>query len=164
MPDGGYFYEDFSVDEMKKIVASSYENWDEEYYNKLFSKFNLSKTKKIKELSKGNKMKFSLALALSHKAKLLIMDEPTSGLDPLVRFQILEILKDYVSNQGGSVLLSTHITSDLEKIADDIILIDNGEIIFCQSMEQLKDEFCNSSEKALNIEKIMLSSIKKEEF
>ena len=92
-------------------------------------------------LSSGMKMKFALVLALSHQAELLIMDEPTSGLDPLVRSQFLEIVLDYMKNGGKGVFFSTHITSDLDKIADMLILIDGGKIIFQQSKDDLLDTF-----------------------
>jgi len=86
-------------------------------------------------------MKYALALVLSHKAELLIMDEPTSGLDPFVRSQLLEILKDYMSKDGKGVFLSTHITSDLNKIADMLIMVDNGQIVFQEEKDQLFDSY-----------------------
>lgn len=139
--DGGYFYEDLTIKEMKKIVATAYENWDDRAYEGLHKRFKLNYSKKISELSKGTKMKFSLALALSHNAKLLIMDEPTSGLDPLVRSELLDILKEYVKDNTKSVLFSTHITSDLEKIADNIVFINNGNIIFSEAVSELKSNY-----------------------
>ncbi|MXG65341.1 AAA family ATPase, partial [Escherichia coli] len=94
---------------------------------------------KISHLSKGMRMKFAITLALSHHADLLIMDEPTSGLDPLVRSELMEILSEFMNEEGKSVFFSTHITSDLDKIADVLILIDNGQIILNESKDELLD-------------------------
>ena len=128
--DSNSFYEHLTINEMKSIVAPAYSRWDEKTFAEYMEKFNLNPKQKIKTLSKGMCVKFALALALSHNADLLIMDEPTSGLDPLVRSQLLEIMLDYMKQGGKSVFFSTHITSDLDKIADMLILIDKGEILF----------------------------------
>lgn len=137
--DGGEFYEEFSMEEMKGIVAPAYPNWQEEVYRDYMEQFQLNPKQKISTLSKGMKMKFSLALALSHRAELLIMDEPTSGLDPLLRSQLLKILTDYMKKDGRAVFFSTHITSDLEQIADMLILIDDGRILFQEEKDILLD-------------------------
>lgn len=137
--DSSYFYEKQSLGMLKHIVSSTYQNWNEkdyEYYMKLFQ---LNEKQKIEELSKGMKMKYALTLALSHNANLLIMDEPTSGLDPLVRSQTMKILKEFVSNGTRSVLFSTHITSDLEKVADNIVFIHDGKIIFDEELINIPD-------------------------
>lgn len=122
------------------VVARLYQKWDEKAYKYYLEKFELPPDKKIKELSKGMKMKFSLAIALSHNAELLIMDEPTSGLDPLIRSEFLDILSEEIQDENKAVLFSTHITSDLDKIADFITLIDDGEILF----STMKDELLNN--------------------
>lgn len=106
------------------------ELWSEQDFKRYMDMFSLDPKKKINTLSKGMKMKYSLALALSHNAELLIMDEPTSGLDPLIRSQLLKVLTEYMENGGKGVFFSTHITSDLDKIADMLIMINNGRIIF----------------------------------
>ncbi len=139
--DGSYFYNDLSMRDMKSIIAPAYSKWSEADYRSYMEKFNLDPKQKISTLSSGMKMKFALVLALSHQAELLIMDEPTSGLDPLVRSQFLEIVLDYMKNGGKGVFFSTHITSDLDKIADMLILIDGGKIIFQQSKDDLLDTF-----------------------
>lgn len=139
--DDGGFYEEFSMSEMKGIVAPAFKNWQEQDYNSYMEQFGLNPKQKISTLSKGMKMKFSLALALSHKAELLIMDEPTSGLDPLIRSQLLKILADYMKKDGKAVFFSTHITSDLEQIADRLILIDNGRILFQEKKDTLLDRY-----------------------
>ena len=135
--DGGYFYENLTLKEMKSIYAPAYNGWDEKCFQELINKFNLPLNQKIDSLSKGMKMKFSLVLAMSHHAELLIMDEPTSGLDPKVRSDLMKILQNYVKDGKNSVLLSTHITSDLDKIADSLILINKGKIIFSDETNQL---------------------------
>lgn len=137
--DDGCFYDELSMAEMKSIIASAYSNWSEQDYKAYMERFNLNPYQKISSLSKGMRMKFALALALSHNADLLIMDEPTSGLDLLIRSQLMEILTDYMKQGGKSVFFSTHITSDLDKIADMLILIDNGKILFEKEKDTLID-------------------------
>lgn len=123
---------------MKKIFSKSYSSWNDNKFEYLIKTFNLPLNQKISNLSKGMKIQFSLALALSHNAELLIMDEPTSGLDPLVRSQLINIFKKLAEN-GIGILFSTHITSDLEKVANDIILIDNGNILFQKNVSELRN-------------------------
>ena len=139
--DESGFYEEFSMAEMKGIVAPAYNHWQERDYNDYMEQFGLDPKQKISTLSKGMKMKFSLALALSHEAEILIMDEPTSGLDPLIRSQMLKILADYMKKNGRAVFFSTHITSDLEQIADRLILIDNGRILFQEKKDILLEKY-----------------------
>lgn len=114
---------------MKNLIAPFYKNWDDAAYNRYLKHFRLDENKKISDLSKGMRMKFSIALALSHQADLLIMDEPTSGLDPLVREELLTILLKLIQDEHKSVFFSTHITSDLDKVADYILLINDGELL-----------------------------------
>lgn len=152
--DSGYYYNDLTLSQMKSIIAPAYSNWSDETYLNYMEEFKLPLKQKIKSLSKGMLMKYSLALALSHDAELLIMDEPTSGLDPLIRSQLMEHLLDFVKDEKKSVLFSTHITSDLEKVADAIVFIHNGNIIFNKTMEDLKKEYAETS-----IENIMLHYI-----
>lgn len=139
--DSGGFYEDLSLDEMKKILAPAYSSWCEQDYQSYLKRFSLNPKEKIKNLSRGMKVKYALALALSHKAELLIMDEPTSGLDPLSRIQLLNVLRDYMEQGGKGVLFSTHITSDLDKIADMLIMINEGRIVFQEEKDQLMDRY-----------------------
>lgn len=137
--DDGCFYDELSISEMKSIIAPAYSTWSEKDYKAYLERFDLNPNHKISALSKGMRMKFALALALSHNADLLIMDEPTSGLDPLIRSQLMEILTDYMKQGGKSVFFSTHVTSDLDKIADMLILIDNGKILFEEEKDTLID-------------------------
>ncbi|MGN0815108.1 MAG: ABC transporter ATP-binding protein [Candidatus Coproplasma sp.] len=126
---------------VKRAFARFYPEWDQDKYERYLKEFSLDESKKVSELSEGMKVKFSLALALSHGAKLLIMDEPTSGLDPLSREEFCDIILSLVREEGVSVLFSTHITSDLERIADDIIYISDGKILADMPLEELKDKY-----------------------
>ena len=139
--DEGCFYDELTLSEMKNVIAPAYKNWCEQDFRDYLEQFSLNPKQKINTLSKGMRMKYALALALSHKAELLIMDEPTSGLDPFVRSQLLNILKDYMGKGGKGVFFSTHITSDLEKVADLLIMIDDGQIVFQEEKDQLLDSY-----------------------
>ncbi|MCG8643262.1 MAG: ABC transporter ATP-binding protein [Desulfobacterales bacterium] len=152
--DQNYFYETLTVDEMKNIVAPFYTEWDDEIFIKYLKKFNVSKNKRIKDLSRGMQMKFSLAIALSHNAELIIMDEPTSGLDPLVRRNLLDILYELIQDENKGVFFSSHITSDLDRIADFITFISNGEIIFSTTKDEILDNYAiiKGSNELINIE------------
>ena len=139
--DDCYAYEDFSINENKKLIAPFYSKWDEDKFKFYIDKFKLSGKKKIKELSKGQKVRFSLAIALSHNAELLILDEPTSGLDPVFRSELLDVLFDLIRDEEVSILYSTHITSDLEKLADYITFINNGKVEFSIEKDSLLEEY-----------------------
>ena len=123
------FHEDFNAKQISIVLSSVYKNWDNEKYKELLTRFSLPEKKKIKQFSKGMKMKLQIATALSHNAKLLIMDEATTGLDPVVRNEILDIFREYLQDGERSILMSSHITSDLEKIADCVTFIDKGKIL-----------------------------------
>lgn len=139
--DENYFYEHLTILEMKRIIAPFYKHWDDGAFKKYIKDFNLPPSRKIKDLSKGMKMKFSLALALSHRAELIIMDEPTSGLDPVFRIEMLEILQSLIQDERVSVFFSTHITTDLEKIADYITFINDGSIVFSRPKDDILESF-----------------------
>lgn len=150
--DEGCFYNDLTIAEMKSIIAPAYTEWSDGDYKNNLDRFSLNPRQKISALSKGMRMKFALTLALSHKADLLIMDEPTSGLDPLIRSQLLEIMADFMKRGGKGVFFSTHITSDLDKIADMIILIEGGKILLEKEKDFLLDNYrlVKGDGKALN--------------
>lgn len=135
--DQAYYYDQLTIEENGKIISKLYSKWDEDVFNKYLKKFSLNKKKKFKELSKGMRMKFSLCVALSHSAELIIMDEPTSGLDPIVRAEVLDELQKLMENENMGVIISTHITEDLEKIADYITFIKNGKVIFSKSKDEI---------------------------
>ncbi|HXK49019.1 MAG TPA: ABC transporter ATP-binding protein [Clostridiales bacterium] len=136
-----YFYEHLTVKKMKDIIAPFYSRWDEDKFDEYCEVFGLLPNKKIRDLSKGTKMKFSLAVALSHNAELLILDEPTSGLDPVFRDKLMDILREEIQDENRSVLFSTHITSDLEKIADYITFINDGRIVFSDQKDILLENY-----------------------
>lgn len=132
-----YFYENLTIDETKRLVSRFYTSWDENLFQKYRKHFELPADKKVKECSKGMKMKMSLALALAHRPKLILMDEPTSGLDPIVRNELLEILQDVIQDEEKAIFFSTHITTDLDRIADYITFIYQGKIVLAQNKDDL---------------------------
>ena len=139
---GGFrYYPMNTLAAIRKAYAPFYPSWNQSRYGKFLSQFELIESKKVKELSEGMKVKFALALALSHGAKLLIMDEPTSGLDPLSREEFCDIILQLVREEGVSVLFSTHITSDLMRIADDIVYISQGKIIAACPLKELLGKY-----------------------
>lgn len=138
--DSSYFVDEWTITEVEKLFKIFYKEWDGDRFKFLYNKFKLTKEKKIKELSKGMQMKLMIACALSYNAQLLILDEPTSGLDPVSRDELLDIISDYVKDGEHSVLFSTHITSDLNKIADSITCLNNGQVFYSGE----KDKFVNS--------------------
>ena len=134
--DGMNFYETLTPKQIGKIGASTYKNWDMAVYEDYMKRFKLDMTKEIKTFSKGMQVKLSLAFALSHHAKLLILDEATSGLDPVMRDDILDIFLEFVQDEEHAILISSHISSDLEKVADYITFIHEGRIV----LSKMKDE------------------------
>jgi len=136
-----FFVDAWRVRDIEKIIKGFYSGWDSALYADFLTEFDLPPSRRIKDLSRGMKMKLMLAVAMSHGAKLLLLDEPTSGLDPVAREELLDILKDYVADGEKSVFFSTHITSDLERIADLITMIDNGTIFYTGTKDGLLDHF-----------------------
>lgn len=137
--DDGSFYDHLTMAQMKNILAPAYSTWNENAFKANMEFFSLNPKQKISTLSKGMRAKYALALALSHDADLLIMDEPTSGLDPLVRREFMNVILDFMKKDGKSVLFSTHIVSDLERVADILLLIDKGNIILQEEKDILLD-------------------------
>lgn len=123
------YYPKTKIRKVANVYKRFFDNWDEETYQNLLVRFNIDDTKKIDDLSMGMKVKLGLSFAMSHNAKLLILDEPTSGLDPVAREELLELFQEIVEDGKHSILFSTHITSDLDKCADYIIFIKDGELI-----------------------------------
>lgn len=127
--------------ETGKLMALTYTRWDQGLYEQYLARFALPKDKKFKELSRGMKMKLAIAAALSHGAKLLLLDEATSGLDPIVRDEVLDLLLDFVQDERHAVLVSSHITSDLEKVADYITFLHQGKLVFTLEKDLLVDQY-----------------------
>ena len=123
------FLEESKISNLHKVISNFYSNWDEELYKKYINEFKVNEDKAYKDLSKGQKKQFELIMALSHHPKLLIMDEPTSSLDPLIRNDFLELMQRHMELDNMTVFYSTHITTDLDKAADYIVMIYNGNII-----------------------------------
>ena len=139
---GGFrYYPHKTVGAIARIVSAFYPKWSNEKFERYLKRFELLPEKKVSELSEGMKVKFALALALSHGAKLLILDEPTSGLDPFAREEFLDILLSLVKEEGVSILFSTHIVSDLERAADDIVLLSQGTLLVNEPLDSLKRKY-----------------------
>lgn len=139
--DGDTFPEVLNIKKLNKILKLIYKNWDENKFFEYVNKLDLPLNKKFKQFSKGMKMKLSIIVSLSYNANLLILDEPTSGLDPVVRDEILDMFLDFMQNENNGILVSSHITSDLEKIADYIVFIDKGKVIFFESKDKIIYEY-----------------------
>jgi ABC-2 type transport system ATP-binding protein len=133
------YWDDQSLDSQRRALGAFYPRWSDETFLKFAREFDLPLDKKFKALSHGAKTKFALAMALSHEADLLIMDEPTAGLDPIFRRELLQRLSGLLQDAGKSILFSTHITSDLERVADVITFIRSGEIVFSLGRDELLD-------------------------
>jgi len=136
-----FFVDSWRVSDVERAVKGFYSRWSGQAYGKYLKSFGLPADKRVKELSRGMKLKLMLAVAMSHEARLLILDEPTSGLDPVARDELLGILSAYISDGEKSVLFSTHITTDLEKIADFITLIHNGTVFYTGTKDDLLESY-----------------------
>lgn len=148
--------EEMKIIDVEKFCSRIYSQWDKKAFYDFKQKFNLPEKLIIKNYSRGMKMKLSMAIALSHHAELLILDEATSGLDPVVREEILDLLLDFMQDENHTILVSSHILSDLEKIADYIAFIDQGEILFVDTKDELKENYalCSlSNEEVDNLDK-----------
>lgn len=154
------FYNQKKLSQITEVTKRLYKNWDDASYQKYIQTFSLDPDKKVKELSTGMKVKYMIALALSHNAKLLILDEPTSGLDPVSRNDLLTLFRQLVKDGERSILFSTHITSDLEKCADDITYIKDGKLLRSEEKDAFIDSFQHLKEPGemgkLTLEDIMV--------
>lgn len=141
IPSESYFLENRTLKQHKDIFAGFYDNWDDEIFKKYLKKWNIDDKKNCGDLSTGTKTKAMLIFALAHKPELLILDEPTAGLDPAVRIEFLDEFRDFVEDGERAVLFSTHITSDLDKVADYITLIHKGKIIEVDSVDRIQEKY-----------------------
>lgn len=139
--DGNNYPEILSPQKLNRVMKEIYHSWDEHTFQNLLRKFSLPADKLIKQFSKGMKMKLAIAVALSHNSKLLILDEATSGLDPVIRDDMLDILLDFAQDETHSILISSHITTDLEKIADYIVFIHEGQVVFSKPKDDLTEQY-----------------------
>ena len=139
--DNMFFPEILNAKDINLIMKDIYKNWNSDLYFNYLEKFNIPLCKKIKDLSKGMRKKLEIITALVHKPKILILDEPTSGLDPVVRDEILDMFLDFIQDENNTILLSSHITSDLEHIADRIVFIDHGKLIMDEDKDEILDNY-----------------------
>ncbi|RLL43986.1 ABC transporter ATP-binding protein [Oceanobacillus piezotolerans] len=139
--DSNVFYESLNLKDIRKIIGPAYKNWSDSKFYDYIKKFELPLNKAIKTFSKGMLMKTSLAMALSHEAEFIMMDEPTAGLDPVFRRELLDILKEMMEDGRRTIFFSTHITSDLERIADNITFIQSGKILFNESIRDIQERY-----------------------
>lgn len=139
--------EEMTLIDVEKFCSKVYSKWNKEVFYEFKNRFNLSEKQLIQQYSRGMRMKLSMAIALSHNAELLILDEATSGLDPIVRDEILDLLLDFMQDENHTIIISSHILSDLEKVADYIAFIHHGNILFVESKDELKENYglCNLS-------------------
>lgn len=136
--DGINFHETLTPLKIGKIARAAYSQWDDHLYQDYLKRFGLPADKEIKKMSKGMKVKLSIAAALSHRPKLLILDEATSGLDPVMRDDILDVFLEFVQDEDHSIMMSSHITTDLEKVADYITFIHQGKVVFSKTKDELR--------------------------
>lgn len=141
LDDAEFFNGCFTAAEVGSIMSYSFKNWDAELFFSYLEKLSVPSNKKIKGFSRGMKMKLGIAVALSHNARLLILDEATNGLDPVVRDEVTDLLMEFTADENHSVLISSHIVSDLEKICDYIAFIHNGTVIMCEEKDRLRDDY-----------------------
>lgn len=164
--DSNNFPEYLTARQLADILGRIYSKWSDFCFEQFLRRFGLPESQKIKTYSRGMSMKLAIAVALSHDSKLLILDEATSGLDPIMRDEILDVLLEFVKQEDHSILLSSHITSDLEKIADYIVFIHNGEIILSKTKDELIYEYgvirCSENDFHNILSEDILSSMKKD--
>lgn len=134
------FHEAFTAKDINKVLKNIFNRWNEKEFFEYLKKFDVPENKKIREFSRGTKMKISIAAAICHDAKLLLLDEPTAALDPVVRDEILDIFYDFISDEKRSIIISSHIVSDLEKICDYIAFMHKGKMILCEEKDKLLSE------------------------